>query len=67
MANYQGKGYGNECARKLFAMFSGEWEITQIEKNKPARALWKGLIKEVSAGNYVEYNKNGVYVQKFNV
>ncbi|MCA0993460.1 GNAT family N-acetyltransferase [Pseudalkalibacillus hwajinpoensis] len=67
MAKYQGNGYGNESAKKLFAMFPGEWEVTQIEKNTPARAFWKGLIKEVTANQYKEYHENGSYVQKFNV
>jgi predicted acetyltransferase len=67
IAKYKGNGYGKEMAKKLFTMFPGEWEITQIEKNKPAHAFWKGLIKEISAGNYKECNKNGLYVQKFNV
>lgn len=65
MAKHKGKGYGKEAAKKLFAMFPGEWEITQIEKNEPARAFWKGLINEVSGGNFIENFNNGVYVQQF--
>ena len=67
MAKYQGKGYGKEVARKLFKMFPGEWELTQIEKNQPAQFFWRGVIEEVVADPYKEYHENGLYVQKFRV
>ncbi|QAS51508.1 GNAT family N-acetyltransferase [Halobacillus litoralis] len=66
ITKYKGKGYGKVIAKKLFTLFPGEWEITQIENNEPAHAFWKGLIHEVSDGNFREHFKDGVYVQKFN-
>ncbi|REJ09029.1 GNAT family N-acetyltransferase [Halobacillus trueperi] len=64
-AKYMGNGYGKDVARKLFTMFPGEWEITQIENNEPAHAFWRGLITEVSGGNFIEHYKDNLYVQKF--
>ncbi|RDY70196.1 GNAT family N-acetyltransferase [Halobacillus trueperi] len=65
LGKYKGKGYGKDVARKLFTMFPGEWEITQIENNEPAHAFWRGLINEVSGGNFIEHHKDGLYIQKF--
>lgn len=67
MAKYQGNGYGKEIAKKLFKMFPGEWELSQIEKNQPAQAFWRGVIQEVVADQYKEYHENGLYIQKFRV
>ncbi|MCA0983517.1 GNAT family N-acetyltransferase [Halobacillus yeomjeoni] len=66
LAKYQGCGFGKEGAKQLFSMFPGAWEITQIEKNKPAQAFWRRLINEVSGGHFSEEYTDGVYIQKFN-
>ncbi|MFD2629650.1 GNAT family N-acetyltransferase [Oceanobacillus kapialis] len=65
MAKHSGNGFGKEIAKKMFTMFPGEWEITQIENNKPARSFWKGLIKELSNDNFKENYKDGKYTQTF--
>ncbi|MFD1020975.1 GNAT family N-acetyltransferase [Thalassobacillus hwangdonensis] len=65
MAKYMGKGYGREAAKKLFNMFPGEWEVTQIENNQPARAFWRGLIDEVAEGDFVEQFNGRQYIQRF--
>ncbi|MGP4062895.1 GNAT family N-acetyltransferase [Halobacillus sp. H74] len=67
IAKYKRNGYGKAIAKKLFTLFPGEWEITQIESNEQAHVFWKGLIHEVSQGNFTEHLKDGVYVQKFNI
>ncbi|WLR46606.1 GNAT family N-acetyltransferase [Halobacillus litoralis] len=66
MTKHSGKGYGKVIAKELFEMFPGEWEITQIENNERAHAFWKGVIDEVSGGDFMERYKDGVYVQSFN-
>ncbi|WP_226577613.1 GNAT family N-acetyltransferase [Halobacillus litoralis] len=65
MAKHKGKGYGKEIAKRLFKIFPGEWEVIQIEQNKPARAFWSSVIKEISGRNYTERYEDGKYIQRF--
>ncbi|MEH7443943.1 GNAT family N-acetyltransferase [Bacillus sp. JJ1122] len=45
-------------AVKLFDMFLGKWSITQIEKNEPAKAFWRKIIREYTGDNYTERSDN---------
>ncbi|MCA0987348.1 GNAT family N-acetyltransferase [Guptibacillus algicola] len=66
MAKHSGKGYGKQIATRLFTMFPGDWEITQIEKNKPAQLFWRSLINEITNGEFTERVEGGKYLQLFN-
>ncbi|WP_423406702.1 GNAT family N-acetyltransferase [Heyndrickxia sp. MSNUG] len=52
------RGFGKAAAVKLFDMFQGKWSITQIEKNEPAKAFWRKIIREYTGGNYTERSDN---------
>ncbi|WP_042148072.1 GNAT family N-acetyltransferase [Paucisalibacillus sp. EB02] len=67
MAKYRGKGYGKKIAKELFSMFPGNWEITQIENNRPAHAFWQGLINDITNGKFIERFEEGKYIQEFNI
>lgn len=65
-SKYKGKGFGKAAATKIFQMFSGHWEVTQIEKNYPAQAFWRGLIKSLTNGNFKErYDDHHRSIQMF--
>lgn len=67
MKKYRRNGVGIHSAFKVFDMFAGEWEVAQIEENKPAQAFWRKVISEYTKGNYEEILKedwNGP-VQRF--
>ncbi|WP_250886778.1 GNAT family N-acetyltransferase [Bacillus sp. SM2101] len=66
MAKYSGNGYGKEIAKKVFTMFPGDWKITQIEKNKPARSFWQGIINDICKDEFTERFEGGKYIQEFN-
>ncbi|CEG26968.1 GNAT family N-acetyltransferase [Bacillus sp. B-jedd] len=63
---YTGRGFGREAAIRLFAMFPGSWQITQIKSNEPAKAFWRKVIKEFTSGNYTEHtDSHGRTIQEF--
>ncbi|WP_077304572.1 GNAT family N-acetyltransferase [Terribacillus halophilus] len=65
LAGYQGKGYGKTAARRLFETFDGYWNISQIEKNRPAQAFWRGLILDITKGEMGERFESNKYIQRF--
>lgn len=48
-------GVGKKVAFTLFSMFEGKWEVHQVEKNYPAQAFWRSIIKEITQNEYREY------------
>lgn len=65
-SKHKGKGYGKAAATKVFHMFPGNWEIIQIEKNYPAQAFWRGLIKNITNDHFTErYDDHHRSIQEF--
>ncbi|MGG3562987.1 GNAT family N-acetyltransferase [Neobacillus rhizosphaerae] len=65
---YNGKGFGKLVATRLFNMFPGKWQITQIEKNYPAQAFWRSTISSFTNGNYSEkYDEKRRSIQEFEI
>lgn len=66
MRKFYRRGFGKVAAIKLFDLFHGNWNITQVEKNEPARNFWRKVIGDYTNGNYVEkfddYNRS---IQEF--
>jgi predicted acetyltransferase len=44
MRKYRGDGVGTQFARELFARFTGEWTVRELEANTPAQAFWRRAI-----------------------
>jgi predicted acetyltransferase len=66
MKKYGGKGIGKTAAKRIFDLFPGKWQVTQIEKNYPAQAFWRSLISEYTNGKYEErYDQRRRSVQEF--
>lgn len=49
---YRRKGIGRIVTHRIFDMFPGEWEVTQVENNHIARAFWERVVSEYTNGNY---------------
>lgn len=65
-SKHKGKGYGKAAATKIFHMFPGDWEVTEIENNYPAQAFWRGLIKALTNGKFTErYDDHHRAIQRF--
>lgn len=54
MRKFNRQGLGQDASIKIFNMFPGAWSVTQVEKNKPATAFWRKVIKEYTNGNFTE-------------
>jgi predicted acetyltransferase len=66
MKKYGGRGIGKTAAKRIFDIFPGKWQVTQIEKNYPAQAFWRNLISEYTNGQYEErYDLHRKSVQEF--
>lgn len=54
MQKYRRSGVGTWAAHKLFDMFPGEWKVSQVRANLPARTFWHRVIGEYTGGEFQE-------------
>ncbi|WP_141503874.1 GNAT family N-acetyltransferase [Paenibacillus luteus] len=54
LRKYRGQGIGKEVAHKVFGMFKGNWSVSWLDKNLPAKIFWKKAIIEYSDGKCSE-------------
>jgi len=57
---YRRQGIGEAAARRLFAMFPGQWEIAMMRANLPAIAFWRSVVASVSNGTFEEIDLSDV-------
>ncbi len=65
MQKYRLRGIGRIVAEKVFNLHRGEWEIYQMDANKPAREFWRKIIWEYTGGLFSEKMENGRTIQCF--
>lgn len=66
MRKFYRRGLGKTAAVKLFDLFPGNWSISQVEKNEPARSFWRKVIGDYTDGNYIErYDEYKRTIQQF--
>ena len=51
---YRRAGLGKLVAIDIFTTHKGQWEVYQINNNKPAQQFWKKVIEEYTDGEYTE-------------
>ena len=66
MQKYRRKGFGRMAAEQVFNLHKGQWEIFQMEANKPAQEFWKKIILEYTRGQCQERTEKGRTIQSFN-
>ncbi|KAA9006559.1 GNAT family N-acetyltransferase [Paenibacillus spiritus] len=54
MQKYRRFGVGTWAAHRLFDMFPGDWKVSQVRANTPARTFWRRVIGEYTNGIYEE-------------
>ncbi|WP_010095006.1 hypothetical protein [Ornithinibacillus scapharcae] len=54
MKKYRRLGLGKSVASDIFRLHKGNWEVFEIEKNKPAQVFWRNVIKEFTRGDFTE-------------
>ncbi|WP_191565568.1 GNAT family N-acetyltransferase [Metabacillus idriensis] len=65
MKKFRRSGLGKNIAQDIFRLHKGKWEVLQIEKNISAQVFWKKVIREFTAGHFIEREENGNRVQEF--
>lgn len=65
---YRGKGVGKATVFKIFAMFPGQWQVAELESNRPAQLFWRKVISEYTAGRFEEITEKDWEgpIQRFN-
>jgi len=67
LKKYNGKGIGKQAAIKIFDRYKGNWKVTQVERNYPAQAFWRNVIKHYTNNLYTEtYDDKRRSIQEFN-
>ncbi|OMD34860.1 hypothetical protein BSK56_33410, partial [Paenibacillus borealis] len=54
MQKYRRSGVGTWAAHRLFDMFPGDWKVSQIRANTPARNFWHRVIGSYTGGEFQE-------------
>lgn len=65
MKKYRRNGIGQAVAKEIFDLHRGQWEVFQIEPNKPAQAFWYKAINEYTKGEFSERVEGGGRIQEF--
>lgn len=65
LRRYRRNGVGKEVAKRIFSIHKGEWEVYQVEKNRPAQSFWNKVINEYTNGKYSVRTENGRTIQVF--
>ncbi|WP_419877607.1 GNAT family N-acetyltransferase [Brevibacillus centrosporus] len=62
---YRRVGLGKLVAKDIFDLHKGQWEVYQIDNNKPAQHFWKKVIEEYTDGKFTERIEEGRRTQVF--
>ncbi|GGF63279.1 hypothetical protein GCM10010912_05430 [Paenibacillus albidus] len=54
MQKYRRSGVGTWAAHRLFDMYPGDWKVSQIRANTPARNFWHRVISSYTNGAFQE-------------
>ncbi|MAN62566.1 MAG: hypothetical protein CMI60_11550 [Parvibaculum sp.] len=63
----RGKGYGIAAAKELMLKFSGLWELSIMQANKPAQRFWPKAISEIEGRDTECFERNGDTIHRFSV
>lgn len=57
---------GKTIAKQIFDQYRGRWRVQQKERNYPAQAFWRSVIKEYTNNTYIErYDEHREPIQEF--
>lgn len=65
MRKYRRKGIGGQAAVRVLDLHRGNWEVFQMETNRPAHAFWHGVILDYTRGQFSERAENKRTIQCF--
>ncbi|WP_282033902.1 GNAT family N-acetyltransferase [Metabacillus indicus] len=65
LKKFRRNSLGTTAAHDLFRLHPGKWEVTQIERNVPARRFWEKTISMFADGEYTNISSDGLQIQTF--
>ena len=65
MKKFRLSGLGKLAAYQVFEKHKGDWQVSQIEANKPAQTFWRKVIGEYTSEQYKERNEERRVIQSF--
>ncbi|MDR7073084.1 GNAT family N-acetyltransferase [Fictibacillus barbaricus] len=65
LKKFRRTGLGRAVAHRMFDLHKGNWEVLQIEKNKPAQTFWRKVIHDYCDGKFFEREAEGKVIQEF--
>jgi predicted acetyltransferase len=65
MKRFRFDGLGKLAAHQIFEKHKGNWQVSQIEANKPAQTFWRKVIGEYTGEQYGERKEEGRVIQSF--
>ncbi|MGP1907780.1 GNAT family N-acetyltransferase [Metabacillus sp. JX24] len=65
LKKFRRNSLGTAVAHDLFRIHQGKWEVTQIERNVPARRFWEKTISMSADGEYSNISSDGLQIQTF--
>jgi len=65
MKKYRKEGIGKAVAKQIFNLHKGQWEVYQLESNKPAQIFWNKVINEFTQGDFKDRFESGKKIQNF--
>jgi predicted acetyltransferase len=54
MRKYRRQSVGRIAVRRVFDMFPGRWEVTQLSENAAAQGFWRDVIADYTGGEFTE-------------
>jgi len=66
LRKYRRREFGNRMAKDVFDLHRGNWEVYQIEANKPAQSFWRLVISDYTKGQFTERIEASRLIQEFN-
>ena len=65
LRKYRQSGVGRQAAQRIFEMFPGRWEVSELPENIPSQMFWRKIINEFTHGHFEETVVEGRPVQRF--
>ncbi|KRE48752.1 GNAT family N-acetyltransferase [Paenibacillus sp. Soil522] len=65
MKKFRKEGIGKAVAKQIFNLHKGQWEVYQLESNKPAQLFWNKTIDEYTQGQFKDRFENDRKIQNF--
>jgi predicted acetyltransferase len=56
---YRRRGVGRVAAEATLRRFPGRWSLAVVDANAPAFAFWRGVLGELTGGDYAEIEGSG--------